>query len=167
MKNSILKALFTERFFKIIFYVIIKSMSKRKIKPRILNSGEKPKKHSFFGDLFLNQRFLAIIGLTFLVLIIFPLARTYSQKRIIEKEISDQQKQITDFENANKEMTDMIAYLNSDQSLEEEARLNLNLKKSGEQVVVINDNSSAASTSSLIAPSKKSNLAKWRDYFFN
>jgi cell division protein FtsB len=142
-------------------------MSKRKIKPRILNSGEKPKKHSFFGDLFLNQRFLAIIGLTFLVLIIFPLARTYSQKRIIEKEISDQQKQITDFENTNKEMTDMIAYLNSDQSLEEEARLNLNLKKSGEQVVVINDNSSEASTSSLITPSKKSNLAKWRDYFFN
>ena len=62
----------------------------------------------------------------------------------------------------------MIDYLNSDQSLEEEARLNLNLKKSGEQVIVINDIENKATTTSSIVPSKnKNNLAKWRDYFFN
>ena len=62
----------------------------------------------------------------------------------------------------------MIDNLNSDQSLEEEARLNLNLKKSGEQVVVINDVENKLITSSIVAPAKnKNNLAKWRDYFFN
>jgi len=142
-------------------------MQKSKIKPRILNPDGLKKSNSFFTNLFANQRFLAIIGLIFLVLIIFPLARTYSQKKMIEKQISDEQKQISDFESANQDLKEMITYLNSDQSLEEEARLNLNLKKSGEQVVVINDGSGQASTTSLIAPSKKSNLAKWRDYFFN
>ena len=143
-------------------------MQKSKIKPRILVSPEKTKSNSFLTSLFSNQRFLAIIGLVFLVLIIFPLARTYTQKRAVEKEISDVKKQISEFESTNKDLKDMIDYLNSDQSLEEEARLNLNLKKSGEQVVVINDVENIATTTSLIAPVKnKSNLAKWRDYFFN
>lgn len=143
-------------------------MQKTKIKPRILNSEGSIKSNSFLTNLFLNQRFLAIIGLVFLVLIIFPLARTYSQKRIVEKEINDVKNQISDFESANQGLKEMITYLNSDQSLEEEARLNLNLKKSGEQVIVINSDVSKASTSSLVEPSKnKSNLAKWRDYFFN
>lgn len=143
-------------------------MQKTKIKPRVLNSGQITKPNSYFTGLFSNQRFLAIIGLIFLVLIIFPLARTYSQKRVVEKEIADVKKQISEFERVNQDLKEMIVYLNSDQSLEEEARLNLNLKKNGEQVVVISDESSSASTSSFIIPSKnKSNLAKWRDYFFN
>lgn len=143
-------------------------MQKSRIKPRILNPSNKTKSESFFTDLFLNQRFLAIVGLIFLVLIIFPLARTYSQRRAVEKEITDVKKQISDYESVNQDLKEMISYLNSDQSLEEEARLNLNLKKSGEQVIVINDGINKASTSSLIAPSKtKSNLAKWRDYFLN
>lgn len=141
-------------------------MKKSRIKPRILNSEGISKSNSFFALLFANQRLLAIIGLIFLVLIIFPLARTYSQKRMVEKEISDVKKQISDFESTNQDLKEMIDYLNSDQSLEEEARLNLNLKKSGEQVVVINNGEAQASTSSLLLPSKKSNLAKWRDYFF-
>ncbi|MHB8904112.1 MAG: FtsB family cell division protein [Patescibacteria group bacterium] len=143
-------------------------MQKSKIKPRILVSADKTKSNSFLTNLFSNQRFLAIIGLVFLVLIIFPLARTYSQKRAVEKEINDVKKQISEFENTNQDLKEMINYLNSDQSLEEEARLNLNLKKSGEQVVVINDIGNKVTTSSLVAPAKnKSNLAKWRDYFFN
>lgn len=155
------------RFFKIIFYVIILSMTKNKIRPRILNPEGSLKSNSFFARLFINQRFLAVVGLIFLVLIVFPLARTYSQRKMVEKEISDVQKQINEFESANQGLKEMVAYLNSDQSLEEEARLNLNLKKDGEQVIVINNNEDQASTSSLLVPSKKSNLAKWKDYFFN
>ena len=77
-------------------------MQKSKMKPRILVSPEKTKSNSFFANLFLSQRFLAIIGLVFLVLIIFPLARTYSQKKAVEKEISDVKKQISEFESAIK-----------------------------------------------------------------
>ena len=143
-------------------------MKKSKIKPRIINSEGAPKSNSFLNNLLSNQRFLAIIGLVFLVLIIFPLARVYSQKKMVEKEINVVKKQITDYESANQDLKEMITYLNSDQSLEEEARLNLNLKKSGEQVFVINDMTAQSSTTSLIAPAdKKNNLAKWRDYFFN
>ncbi len=141
---------------------------KEKIRPRIITGAQVPRPHNFFYRLLSSQRFLAIIGLVFLVLILLPLARTYSQRRLVEKEISDVKNQIADFESKNKEMTDMINYLQSDQSLEEQARLNLNLKKPGEAVIVIQDQKDNGNT--IINASSSalhSNYAKWWRYFFN
>jgi cell division protein FtsB len=124
--------------------------------------------HNFFYRLVSSQYFLAIIGLIFLVVIIFPLARAYSQRRLVEKEIADVKAQISDFENENQQLKDLIAYLQSDQSLEEQARLNLNLKKPGEQVIIVKespDNVRAVATDS--TAEAENNLSKWWRYFFN
>ena len=143
-------------------------MDKTKIHPRIISARIEPKSDHFFLRLVSSQRFLAIIGLVFLVAIIFPLARTYSQRRLVEKEISDVKSQISEFENQNQQLKDLIAYLQSDQSLEEQARLNLNLKKPGEAVVVIEGKSSRTMAPQVTASStESSNLAKWWQYFFN
>ncbi|MFA5184486.1 MAG: septum formation initiator family protein [Patescibacteria group bacterium] len=143
-------------------------MIKNRIYPRILNPAPDAPVHNFFYRLVSSQRFLAIIGLVFLVVIIFPLARTYSQRRLVEQEIADVQAQIQDFESQNQQLKDLITYLQSDQSLEEQARLNLNLKKPGEAVVVVENkiagvNEIAAAT----ADSAEGNLAKWWHYFFD
>lgn len=115
-----------------------------------------------------SQRFLAIIGLVFLVAIIFPLARTYSQRRLIEREIADVRNQISEFESQNQQLKDLVSYLQSEQSLEEAARLNLNLKKPGEAVVVIEGKSGRLTPPAPAASStESSNLVKWRQYFFN
>ena len=114
-----------------------------------------------------NQRFLAIIGLVFLVIIIFPLARTYSQRRLVEKEIEDVKGQIAAFTDQNQQLTDLINYLQSDQSLEEQARLNLNMKKPGEGVVVIEDKNVNADDVSTVPNESGSNLIKWWRYFFD
>lgn len=120
----------------------------------------------FFYRLITSQRFLAIISLVFLVAIIFPLAKTYSQRLLVEKEINDVQKQISESEKKNQELRELIGYLQSDQSLEAQARLSLNLKKPGEEVIVIDskknqvNGGSASSTDSV-----QSNLVKWWHYF--
>ena len=143
-------------------------MTKDKIHPRVLNAVTDKSSHNFFYRLVSSQRFLAIIGLVFLVVIIFPLAKTYSQRRLVEKEITDVQNQIANFENQNQQLQELIAYLQSDQSLEEQARLNLNLKKPGEEVVVVENkklkiNEINASSTVVV----ESNLSKWWHYFFD
>ncbi len=142
-------------------------MKRKNINPRVLSGGQIPKPDNFFYRLVTSQRFLAIIGLVFLLLIIIPLAKTYSQRRLVEKEIADVQQEINDFENNNQELKDMIAYLESDQSLEEQARLNLNLKKPGEQVLIIEDSDLKKSENSTDSQEKLvNNFVKWWRYFF-
>jgi len=115
-----------------------------------------------------GQRFLTIVGLTFLIIIIFPLAQTYSQRRLIEKEIQDVQGQINNYEIQNKQLQDLITYLQSDQSLEAQARLNLNMKKPGEGVIVVENKKTNAVQVELDSDNKlDSNLIKWWRYFFN
>lgn len=143
-------------------------MTRHKLRPRVLNTGQGHQPNNFIYRLVTSQRFLAIVGLSFLVLILFPLAKTYSQRKLVEQEINDVKKEISDFESKNQELKEMINYLQSDQSLEEQARLNLNLKKPGETVVVINEKKIAANA---VSPSDEtkdfSNLKKWWYYFFD
>lgn len=143
-------------------------MDRQKIHPRVLSANGLAKPDNFFYRLFSSQRFLAIIGLIFLLLILFPLAKTYTQKRLVEKEIEEVRKEISDFESANAELKEMIAYLESGQSLEEQARLNLNLKKPGEKVIVVETLKNESSTDDINkTTSAENNFAKWWQYFFN
>lgn len=143
-------------------------MIKNKIRPRNFNGGSDSIPHSFFYRLVSSQRFLAIIGLVFLAVIIFPLAQTYSQRRLAEKEIQDVKNKISNYEIKNKQLEDLITYLKSDQSLEAQARLNLNLKKPGEAVIVVEDKK--VNDANIITSSNDEsagNLVKWWSYFFN
>lgn len=143
-------------------------MQRHKIHPRVLSTGELPRPNNFFYRLFSSQRFLAIVGLVFLLLIVFPLAKTYTQRRLVEQEIEDVQKEIREFESSNKELKEMITYLESDQSLEEQARLNLNLKKPGEKVIVIDSSKIVSSTEDINKTTVSgNNFDKWWSYFFD
>jgi len=146
---------------------IIETMMQNKYRPRVLSADGIHKPDNFFYRLFSSQRFLAIVGLIFLLVILFPLAKTYSQKRLIEKEIEDVKLEINEYEQKNKELEELIVYLQSNQSLEEQARLSLNLKKPGEQVIVIEDkkvDSNPVQTAS--SQNNINNLSKWWNYFF-
>jgi cell division protein FtsB len=143
-------------------------MIKNKLRPRIMNAAPDAGPHNYFYRLVSSQRFLVIIGLVFLLAIIFPIAQTYSQRLLVEKEIADTQSQIKDYETQNQQLQSLLAYLQSDQSLEEQARLNLNMKKPGEGVIVVENqavNQNETGTGS--APDNRSNLQKWWRYFFN
>lgn len=122
---------------------------------------------NFLSRYFAGPRVFAIIALGFLLLILIPLARDYSRKRIIEQEITDIQNEISDFENKNQDLKEMINYFQSDASLEEQARLNLGLKMPGETVVVITDEDSDPLSSDPVARPKIANWRKWLQYFIN
>jgi cell division protein FtsB len=114
-----------------------------------------------------NPRTFAIIALVFLLLIFLPLAKNYSRKRLVEQEIAGIQKEIDDFEAKNRDLKEMIDYLQSDQSLEEQARLNMGLKRPGEIVAVIQEDTAVNAISSPVLVDDSPNWQKWWRYFAN
>lgn len=115
----------------------------------------------------LSQRFLAIVFLVMIVAISFPLVRSVSQRKMIEQEIAEMKKDNEAYRNKSEELKEMIDYLQSEISLEEQARLNLGLKKPNELVVVVNRQKTVESSSTEeIEDSKTANWHRWLKYFF-
>lgn len=122
----------------------------------------------FWYRFLLSQRFLALVFLSISIAISFPLIRSISQKKLIEKEIAEMEAENQIYANKSKELSVIIDYLQSDASLEEQARLNLGLKKSNEAVVVISRQASSSSIASAgETADRTSNWRHWIDYFFN
>ncbi|MDI3496544.1 MAG: Septum formation initiator [Patescibacteria group bacterium] len=136
--------------------------------PRSFNGERNENKRGFFSRLFSNQRFLAFLGLVLIILISFPLIRTYSQKKMVEEEMAELKADIAKYEQETAKLQEMITYLGSKESLEAQARLNLNLKKPNETVVVIDrGESELVVEKEKKEPDERSNLQKWWDYFFS
>lgn len=136
-----------------------------------------------------NSKTLAFIGLVIIILISLPLIRNLKKQYEIKKEISDVEKEISTLEGKNSKLNQLIKYLESDQFVEEQARMNLGLKKEGENVAVISgqqvntptqtkdtpdkskNNSNSSYTYSIPGlekpkPAPNSNPQKWLSYFF-
>lgn len=138
---------------------------------------------NFLTKLFFNQKVLAVIGLVIIVIIIIPLAKNIAQRHRIEKEIKDMESEISQVENKNNDLRKLIDYFQSDQFLEEQARLNFGLKKNNEQVAIIKNNPKEEANGSSTGQnelqifnipglSKKNqpfageNMIRWYEYFF-
>lgn len=139
------------------------------------------RKNNYFEKIFFNQKFLTLLGLAVIILISFPLAKNTIKQYRINKEISGLKKEIAALENKNVDLKNFVAYLESGQFAEEQARLNLGLKKPGEELTVIKPaagqgRSDAASSAAPIfnipglekakPAAKQSNPKKWLNYFF-
>lgn len=122
---------------------------------------------NYFIRLFSSQRFVAIVALAFLVLLSFPLAKSYSRRVLVDKEIADMKNKVSEFEQENKEMKELLEYLSSKESAEEQARLNLNLKKPGEAVVIVEPLITSEENSIKEEEEPCSNFKKWWRYFFD
>jgi len=142
-------------------------MKRKKIKPRSFIAGSESELHGL-SRYFSGQRFLLLIVLLFLAAISWPLIKTYSQRRLVEKEITDIQARISEFEDKGQELQALADYLSSGQSLEEQARLNLNLKKPGEAVIIFDNNQKELASLNTPATTtvKINNFRKWWLYFF-
>ncbi len=121
------------------------------------------------GNLLSKQSLWTILLLVVLTLVSIPTVRNYAQEKAVNLEINEARAEIERYESKNKELSEVINYLESDQAVEEKARLNLGLKKQGEKVAVIADQpqiseESAASGNS--SNQKISNPHKWLNYFF-
>lgn len=138
------------------------------------------RKNNYFKKIFFNQKFLTLLGLAAIILISFPFAKNTLKQYRINKEINELKKEIFDLQNKNVDLKNFVFYLESDQFAEEQARLNLGLKKPGEELTVIKiaaDDTLAGTSSGAtifnipgyekkVPEIKKSNPRKWLDYFF-
>lgn len=78
-----------------------------------------------------------MIGFFILVYITIPIVRNAQKQKRINNEIKDLEKEVARLDGNNTDLKKMINYLNSDQFVLEQARLNLNYRKDNEGVVVI------------------------------
>lgn len=117
----------------------------------------------------IKQKAYTLILVVLIIMVCFPLVRSWRQKQLVEKEISGFKKEISAKEENNKKLREMISYLESDSSLEETARLNLGMKKPGESVAVIKQeiNTSSVAVQEEKEGEMESNYHKWFQYFFN
>ncbi len=121
----------------------------------------------FWQRFLMSQRFLALVFLLIIVAISFPLIRSVSQRKVVEKEIAEMKKDNEAYRNKSQELKEMIDYLQSDISLEEQARLNLGLKKPNEDVVVVNRQKIiGTAVSAETKDSRTVNWLRWINYFF-
>lgn len=141
------------------------------------------KKRTAISSMIFQPASLTLIGLIVIVLISLPLIKNIRKQISFNKEISTLEKEIADLEGKNTELKGLISYLNSDEFAEEQARLNLNYKKEGEEVLVIKDKSEGEEDiennpdqalksiyniqglDNKPETPKPSNIKKWVDYF--
>lgn len=119
-----------------------------------------------------NQFIFTILGLIIVVLISIPLAKNVSKQYRVNKEIESLKNEIDSLSNKNSQLKNLIGYMESDQFIEENARLNLNYKRPGENVMVVKD--SEIQDTNIIENKNKgngaksdSNIKKWIRYFSN
>ncbi len=112
-----------------------------------------------------KAKYLSLIILIFIFLAFFPLAKNFSQKRIVDQEIDTIKQEIADFQTKNQELLELFSYLESDSGQQEIARLNLGMKSPDEEVLVI-ENLSFNEELDDLEDDNRSNWQKWIDYFF-
>lgn len=84
-----------------------------------------------------GQLALTVVGLSILLFISFPLFKKMNKQYQVNKEISELKKEISFLEENNQDLLKFIDFMESDQFIIEQARLKLNYKKEGEDVVII------------------------------
>jgi len=135
------------------------------------------KRHQFIGNFFKSQLLVFLLLSGLLIVLVWPLVINLNKRSQLDREIEQLKTEVAKAESKNNDFKKMIEYLESNQFAEEQARLNLNLKKAGEKVAVIKDDSTSVSaepatveqTESLgtEAPySYKIRVRQWLDYFF-
>lgn len=132
---------------------------------------ERRRKKNIFFKIIYSQVFLSFLGLVIIVFISIPLAKNLSKRYYVSQEIKDIEQEIEELELENKDLGKLISYLESEQFVEEQARLNLGLKKRGEEVVVIKEIEEVIETgfsSDNPRENKEDNTnpERWLSYFF-
>ncbi|MDP1629610.1 MAG: septum formation initiator family protein [bacterium] len=123
----------------------------------------------FFKKMFFSRIFVVFLA-ALTILVAVSTGRALWRKHQVDREIQKLQKDISQIEERNKELLTRLDYLKSEENLEKEARLQLNVKRPGEKVVVILGNGASSSPAEEkigdSAGEKISNPQKWWRYFF-
>lgn len=116
-------------------------------------------------------KLIMFFGFVMIVFTSFGLGKELVRRQKINSEIEEVKKEIESLEKKNKELGQLIEYLNTDSFKEIQARQNLGYKKEGERVVSIEsteDGFNEENEASFETPpdEDESNMKRWWKYFF-
>jgi len=121
------------------------------------------------GNFFHSKAFIFGLLIIFILVVIAAGREGYRNYKI-GQEIKALQKKIDDLSKTNADLSEMEKYLQSDEFLEKEARLKLNLIREGENLVIIkrSERTSVGPEESILQEENKEipNIRKWQEYFF-
>jgi cell division protein FtsB len=126
---------------------------------------------------YFSTKILAFLGFILIIAISYPLSKSISKHYKINQEIRGLEQEIKNMEEKNNSLNKLIKFIGSDEYVDKQARLNLNYKKEGEEVVVIKNKEEIQTEkkdNSLKSPenindqensNNNSNISKWLKYF--
>lgn len=118
-------------------------------------------------------KLIIFLGIILLGLIAAAIARETIKKQQVQSEIDQLKAEAAKIERENSDLSDRIAYFQSKDYQEKEAKDKLNLQNPGENVVIVKPNAENKAVPVEDTPSndkklvvRTSNIQKWWDYFF-
>ncbi len=119
---------------------------------------------------FFESRLFLIFAIPITILVIFGFLRSYYSGYKINQEIAELENEIKNLERKKIESMELLDYVLSDSFVEEKARTELNLKKPGEKVLVLNAGHASKNINNIEDTNNRqelSNPIKWLYYFIN
>lgn len=129
-----------------------------------------PKDINFWS--IIASRFFLLMAAAALVIVGIGVSKGIIRYTELQQEISKIERDISKLESKNQELNRLITYLTTPEFKEKAARLQLNLQKPGEHVIIIpGADGEGDNEISLIVPkdatkTKEANWRQWLNYFF-
>jgi len=120
-------------------------------------------------NFFHSKPFIFGLLIVFVFLLIVSGREAYRNYKI-NQEIKSLQRKIDELRKSSEELSELEKYLQSDEFLEKEARLKLNLIKDGEKLVIIKrseEETSSGEQKPEVEIKNIPNILKWWEYFFS
>ena len=114
-----------------------------------------------------TSRFFLLGAFLIALLVAVSFGRAFYKDYEIRQQIKALQAKVDTLERTRLESLDLLDYVKSDAYVEDVARRELNLKKSGERVIVVDTALAGTSTLSLGERSTTPSWKKWWGYFFD
>ena len=128
------------------------------------------------GKRLISSKILLLLSVAVLIFFSINMGKEIINRRDLKKEIGALEGEINSLEGKNQELGGLISYFESLDFIEKEARTKLNLRKPGEQIIIVPETETsqqkaavqeAASGSFLVQENKSlNNPQKWWNYFF-
>ncbi len=117
---------------------------------------------------FFGSRLFLLLSLALIALVAMSYARAYYQDYTIRKEITALQEEVQQLQRKRLESMEILAYVTDDAFVEEKARTDLNMKKPGENMLILEHVGVPVEAEETIGAESRQPIAnpvKWWYYF--